>query len=147
MLYVFSAIKSQTSRGFTLIELMIVVAIVAIIAAVALPSYSSYVQRGNRAAAKTALLEAQQFMERYYAANNRYDQNNAGTAVALPARLQTAPAEGPKYDLSISAVDSTSFTLTATPRTGVSDNCGNLTLTNTGARNVSGTESVASCWR
>lgn len=147
MLHVFPPYRSRMSRGFTLIELMIVVAIVAIIATVALPNYTSYVQRGNRASAKAALLEAQQFMERYYAANNRYDQNNAGTAVALPARLQTAPTEGARYDIAISAVDSTSFTLTATPRTGVDDNCGNLTLTNTGVRNVSGTESVANCWR
>lgn len=143
----FSTKRNRINRGFTLIELMIVVAIVAIIAAVALPNYTSYVQRGNRASAKAALLEAQQFMERYYAANNRYDQNNAGTAVALPARLQTAPSEGAKYDISISAVDSTSFTLTATLRAGVTDNCGNLTLTNTGVRNVSGSESVANCWR
>lgn len=147
MLVLFSTNRNWMSRGFSLIELMIVVAIVAIIAAVALPSYTSYVQRGNRASAKAALLEAQQFMERYYAANNRYDQNNSGTAVALPTRLQTAPSESAKYDISISAVDSTSFTLIATPRAGVNDNCGNLALTNTGVRTVSGSESVANCWR
>lgn len=138
-------------KGFSLIELMIVVAIVGIVAAVAYPSYTSHVLRGNRASAKSALLEAQQFMERYYAAYNRYDQDNASTpvAVALPARLQTAPVgdSSPRYTLTISAVDATSYTLTATPNAGISDPCGNLTITNTGVRGVSGTETVENCWR
>ena len=74
-----SSPQRVTSNGFTLIELMITVAIVGILAAIALPSYLSYVQRGDRAAARAGLLEAQQFMERYYATNNTF------AAAALPA--------------------------------------------------------------
>jgi type IV pilus assembly protein PilE len=59
---------SQSHRrpisGFTLIELMIVVAIVAILASIALPSYTSYIARARRADARTQLRQAAQFMQR-----------------------------------------------------------------------------------
>lgn len=132
--------------GFTLIELMIVVAIIAMLAAVALPSYSSYVERGDRAAARAGLLEAQQFMERFYVANDSYALDKAGNAVALPARLQSVPAESPKYTLAVNAPAANSFTLTATPIRAVS-RCGNLTLTNTGVRGITGSGTVADCWK
>ena len=140
-------------RGFTLIEVMIVVAIIGILAAVAYPSYTESVRRGDRNAARAALLDAQQFMERYYAANNRYSQPKVGsvaddtTAPALPNRLAAIPVESPKYDLTISAVTVNSYTLTAAPRV-TSDRCGSLTLTNTGVKGRSGTvPSVQECWK
>ncbi|MGC1443605.1 MAG: prepilin-type N-terminal cleavage/methylation domain-containing protein, partial [Burkholderiaceae bacterium] len=55
-----------TSKGFTLIELMITLVVIAILAAIALPSYGRYVQKASRAEAKSALLEASQFMQRFY---------------------------------------------------------------------------------
>ena len=62
--------KSKYSvRGFTLIELMIVVAIIAVLASVAYPSYKEYVARSRRAEARAVLVAAQQWMERFYTEN------------------------------------------------------------------------------
>lgn len=140
-------VKAKAAAGFTLIELMIVVAIVGILGTVAYPSYVAYVQRGQRSEARTALLEAQQFMERFYVANSRYSSDAAGTtSPALPARLQNVPQNGPRYTLSVSTVTLNSYTLTAA-HTGT-DSCGDLTLTNTGVKGRSGTTpSIQDCWR
>jgi type IV pilus assembly protein PilE len=139
--------RTKYSDGFTLIELIIAIAIIAILASIALPSYREYVRRGDRASARAVLLEAQQFMERFYAVNDAYNQDKAGVAVALPTRLQSAPIEAPKYTIAISASAANSYTLTATPNTADSK-CGNLTLTNAGVKGISGTGmSVADCWK
>jgi type IV pilus assembly protein PilE len=74
-------------RGFTLIELMIVVTVVGIIAAIAYPSYAEAVLKGRRAQARTAILELLQQQERYMTQNNSYVafSTNAETGVATPS--------------------------------------------------------------
>lgn len=147
---------SQSNAGFTLIEVMIVVAIIGILAAVALPSYQNHILRGNRASARAALLQAQQFMERFYVANDSYMTDRAGTLVALPVSLQTAPSDSPRYTLGVVAGAANAYTLTATPIAGTVDVlCGSLTLTNAGIKgqtaDTSGTAASTSldaqCWR
>lgn len=136
----------ENQTGFTLIELMIVIAIVGILAAIALPAYTDYIKRGDRASARAALLEAQQFMERFYSANDRYDLDKALVAVDLPARLDHVPVESPRYDLTVDNLTVNSYTLTATPLT--TDKCGNLTLTNTGVKGSTGVgPTVQECWK
>lgn len=139
--------RSGLSSGFTLIELLIVVAIIGILSAIAFPSYQAYVERGDRAAARAAVIEAQQFMERFYAANDRYTTDAGGTvSPTLPTRLQNVPEGSPKYAITVNASAVNAYTLTATPLQPVSK-CGNLTLTNTGIKGYSGSGSVGECWR
>lgn len=117
-------------RGFTLIELMIVVAIVAILAAIAVPSYQQHVIKTNRNDAMAVMQGFAQAMERHYAQNNTYATAVAGTV--FPAQ---SPLDGPaRYNLSIVAAAS-SYTLRATPVAGgTQDGDGLLELTNTGLR-------------
>jgi type IV pilus assembly protein PilE len=142
----------QTSeRGITLIELLVVVAIVGILAAIAVPSYLQYVQTSARAEAEGILLEAAQFLERNYTLANRYDLDNAGNAVVLPAPLQTSPKQGTtRYNIAVAfgAAPSQTFTLTATPTAAFPDaDCGALTLTHTGVKGEGGSKDVAFCWK
>ena len=130
---------ARKPQGFTLIEIMVVVAIIALLAGIALPSYTKYVARGKRADARSTMLEAAQFMERQYSVQNQY-------AASLPARLQFTPATGTKaYTLTVTATVS-AYTITATPV--ASDDCGNLLLSHTGKKSRSGTAlSEADCWK
>lgn len=149
----------KTARGFTLIELGIVVAIVAVLAAIAYPSYQETVRKTRRADARSVLLQAAQWMERFYSDNFRYDQNRAGVSVNNAAQfpssgLTQTPIEGTTkyYNITVAAVAATTFTLNATPITGTdqpNDKCKTLTLTNAGVRGVTGgpTLTADECWR
>jgi len=128
--------KKQTSssdqKGFSLIELMIVVAIVAILGAVAYPSYMDSITDARRTDAQAVLMEAAQYMERFYTENNRYDEDTGGTAVALPAQLAESPRDsGAKfYDLAVQTSTRSTYTLRATPKNAQAGD-GFLELTNT----------------
>lgn len=125
------------TRGFTLIELMIVVAIIAIIASVAYPSYTDSVQKTRRADAKAVLLGFAQAMERHFTENNSYlGAANAGGNTGSPGIYPSeAPIDGGTkfYDLTITAATATTFTLRATPKGGQAGD-GILEILNTGQK-------------
>jgi type IV pilus assembly protein PilE len=138
-----SLIKLRTSYGFTLIELMIVVAIVGILAAVAYPSYREYVLRGNRTEGQSLLVEAAARQERFYAQNNSYLTDNANRA-----RLGVNEARYLDfYTLAVSQVaNDGGYTLTASQQFNDAD-CGNLTLNAAGVKGNSGSRAIEDCWR
>ncbi len=76
--------------GFSLIELMVVVAIVAILAAIAYPNYTDTVRRSNRSDARATLLQIAQSLERYFTENNTYAGATLGTAAATLSNILTS---------------------------------------------------------
>jgi len=132
--------------GFTLIELMIVVAIVALLAGVALPAYMESVRKARRSDARTALVTASQFMERYNTEKNTYVGATFGSNPATD--VYRAQSENGYYTLSPGTPALNTFTLTATPAGAqVGDKCGTYSLTQDGTRSVSGGSlTTADCW-
>lgn len=141
-------------RGFTLIELMVVVVIIAILASVAYPSYTQFVRRSARAEAKSALLENAQFLERNFTTANTYAKTSGGDDIDV-SRLpvQQVPRTGTvryNIELDVDAATPTVFTLSAVPAEGGpsdGDPCGTLTLNEQGVKGVVGATLTADeCW-
>ncbi|WP_404368388.1 type IV pilin protein [Marinobacter sp.] len=135
--------QHKTGSGFSLIELMIVVAIIGIIAAIAYPSYVQYVEKARRSDAQGALTGLASAMERHYTSSNSYKGAGPGGAdTGAPAIYpDESPVDGGVkfYDLTIQAATDTSYTLRATPKNAqVGD--GQLELDSTGARRWDGAD-------
>lgn len=141
--------SSQPGRahGFTLIELMIVVAIVAILAAVAYPLYQNYLLRAHRTAAMTTLLHIAGQEERYYSTHNAYAASLTGLGYA--ATGIKVPNGTAYYHVTL-ATSTTGYSLTATP-IGSQDRdaqCQAFKLNDLGAKSIQGgTKSATQCWR
>ncbi|MDI6745730.1 MAG: type IV pilin protein [Rhodocyclaceae bacterium] len=128
----------KANKGFTLIEVMIVVVIVGILASVALPSYQQYLLRGARA-------EAQSHMMDIAARQGQFLIDNRAYAASVSALGMTTPTSvSSKYTISMTTGAAPPiFTITATPSgSQARDTCGTLTLNNAGAK----TPSTGSCW-
>jgi len=137
-----SDVRSRVVRrvaGFTLIELMIVIAVVATLAAIALPSYNESVRKGRRGQAKADLVEYAQLLERFHTVKNTYD-------MAGDTPIEQSPQKGKAfYTIAISDVDANKYTLTATPVADTNqagDKCGALSIDQAGAKQPT----TEKCW-
>lgn len=136
--------RPAVQYGFTLIELMIVVAIIGILAAIAYPSYQSYVEKTRRTDAQGALMSFANAMERYYTQNNTYigaDGGSSAISNTLTAPASTvfagqSPMDGsPFYNLRIYNLTANSYELRAVPIAGTAQaNNGFIQLLSTGQR-------------
>lgn len=115
------------TRGFTLIELVVVVAILAILVSFAVPAYQEQVRKGRRADAWAALNETAQALERFYTLNNTY----RGYTLRDVETQSPRAGDVVYYDIALVA-EATAYTLTATPR--LADRCGVLSVNSRGVR-------------
>jgi type IV pilus assembly protein PilE len=149
--------QKHVAKGFSLIELMIVIAIIGILAAVAVPSYQDSIRKGKRAEGRTALTEMLQQQERFATQKNTYAEfttagATSGDAAAfktfsgdtrskaaylLKAEKCTAPNDNLKNCVVVTAVPVTQF---------VDPQVGELSLESTGKKDCTGTNKSL-CWK
>lgn len=136
------AMAAHRPRGFSLIELMIVVAVIAILAAIAIPSYGEHVRTTRRAQAKADLVEYAALAERFHTVNNTYVGfrfPGGGTTINSPREGGTAA-----YTLSM-ATSASTFTFTATAANQqVKDKCGDLSLDQANVKTAK--IALSQCW-
>lgn len=133
----------STSRGVTLIELMIVIVVVAILASIAIPSYRQYVLRSHRTEAKTALMNLAAAQEKFYLQNNTYTDELTDAppdGLGIPSTTENG-----NYTIAITAgSDATAFSATATATGGQAQDtrCASFTINQAGVK----TATNADCW-
>lgn len=149
--------NNKKSLGFTLIELMIVVAIIGIITGIALPSYQEHLKSGRRTDATAMMSGFAQAMEKHFTEHSTYTSAISGSAPDAPIAsvyYSQTPADGSTkyYDLKVHAVSNTTYTLRAIP-IGSQAGDGFLELTSTGIRrwdkndSASALDAGENCWR
>jgi type IV pilus assembly protein PilE len=146
-------------RGFTLIELVVVVAIVGVLAGIALPSFLEQMRKSRRSEATTEIFRVAQAQERWRASNPSYTQNLGPTGLAVTGGANATSYTVPSgyYTLSVTAANATSYTIQAAAAGGMSsdDRCdfirmaltgGTVTYSSVNSSNVVNSAASNPCW-
>lgn len=150
----------QKEKGFSLLELMVVVAIIGILAAIAIPNYNRYITKSRRAAAESFVMtlsnqEAQLLLDlrRYVSVANNAAFLNAPTDASPGLNVAVPGDVSSYYNVSIVATNpanaAPTFTVTATPVGGqaaADTQCGSISIDQAGTKTITGTGTVSSCW-
>lgn len=147
---------TQNKRGFTLVEMLVVVGMVALLAALSVPAYSKYVERSRRIEGQVLANRVAQAQERHFATYNRYGVSLLGNGFGNLGFVATCPggfvgSENCQYSarLAPAVAPFQNFTVIVTPIPGrpqANDKCASLSLTATGVKAFTGVQTNGKCW-
>lgn len=137
------------AKGFSLIELMVVVAIVGVLSAIAFPSYSSYITRSKRTECRAALMQVMQQQERYYTQENKYLAYSSSQSSTSMKQFSGDSASSSACLISAGLCSSDGALSACVEVTGklvkADAAVGDLTLRSDGAKGCTGTDQ-SKCW-
>ncbi|WP_329955486.1 type IV pilin protein [Dyella choica] len=138
--------SSARQAGFTLVELMIVVAVIAILAVLAWPAYQQYIIKTNRKAAESCLAEHANYMERLYTTQLTY---SGATLPVLDCSSASQTGQNYAYSFAPAAASTSAYNVQAAPTSALQlkdTTCATVWIDQTGARHITGTGTLSQCW-
>ena len=147
-------VAADRTQGFTLIELMIVIVVISLLASIGYPSYSQFITRSNRQAAKNMIYQVADRQEQFFLDNRAYALNltalglaNNTMGVGRDGQITVATDADRTYAFDLTNATATTYTVRMVPQLAQASKdsaCGTLSLTHTNNRDASGT--ATNCW-